>query len=418
MFARVFHDLVKQKLLMPGNTALCIAAGIGHEVLALKEIGVENSVGIDLESSPPLVVKGDMYALPFEKDTFDFEFSNAFDHAKFPGMLASEIGRTLKPGGVVMLHLSWTKRADKKLEPFNVESLVELFSNFDLMQVKEIGAFGVDSEILLRKRENHHESGRDAKTRKCSSHALNQNILNNVEPLILEEPLKPWITLKQNAKKIKYLPTFTDIKNHPQHIYVDVGARSYGSSIGSWFVKRYPKQNQDFFVYAIEADESFTGDYLKRKRVQLLPYAAWLRNESLVFGANAENRAAEGEIGMGRIQGRSSLQKEDSSQDLSFSKQFKTVQGLDFSEWLKKTVSVEDFVVMKMDIEGTEFDLLPRMFETGAICLVDELFLECHYNRWQRTSPNRTSKYKRTYSECLSLFQDLRNNGVLVHQWW
>lgn len=41
-----------------------------------------------------------------------------------------------------------------------------------------------------------------------------------------------------------------------------------------------------------------------------------------------------------------------------------------------------DFVVMKVDVDGTEYDLVPALFDTGATRLMDELLLECHYNRW------------------------------------
>ena len=45
-----------------------------------------------------------------------------------------------------------------------------------------------------------------------------------------------------------------DISFKSRYIYVDVGARSYGSSIGSWFKKQYPKQNKTFEVYAKMVD--------------------------------------------------------------------------------------------------------------------------------------------------------------------
>jgi hypothetical protein len=95
--------------------------------------------------------------------------------------------------------------------------------------------------------------------------------------------------------------------------------------------------------------------------------------------------------------------------------QVRSVPAFDFAEWLTE----QDYVVMKMDVEGTEFYLIPRLFDTGAICLIDELFLECHYNRWQKCCPGeRSPKYENTYAECLDLFSLLRESGVLVHQWW
>ncbi|KAI5059939.1 hypothetical protein GOP47_0024359 [Adiantum capillus-veneris] len=418
VFSSVFQNLMNEGLLKPSDKVLCIAARVGQEVLALKEIGVVNAIGVDLVPSPPLVVKGDMHRLPFKENSFDFEFSNAFDHALFPALFASEVERTLKPGGILVLHLALKQRPDKYSanELSKVDPILYLFKNFEVVLSKDVDAFGLDLEVVLRKPStqviDNIEAGR------CPSSGSKSQILARAEPLIMEEPLKPWITLKQNAENIKYLPSLMDISKFHGFVYIDVGARSYGSSVGSWFVKKYPKQNQKFSIYAVEADDAFAADYSRRKNVKLLPFAAWVRNESLVFGANPENRAAEGDIGMGRIQSRSAIDNSNSMLSLPSVSKFKNVQGFDFSEWLIKTVSVDDFVVLKLDIEGTEFDLLPRMLETGAICLVDELFLECHYNRWQRTSSLRTSKFTRTYSECVSLFQALRNSGVLVHQWW
>ncbi|KAI3767536.1 hypothetical protein L2E82_17729 [Cichorium intybus] len=69
-----------------------------------------------------------------------------------------------------------------------------------------------------------------------------------------------------------------------------------------------------------------------------------------------------------------------------------------------------------MDVEGTEFDLIHKMVETGAICLIDEMFLKCHYNRWERCCKGeRSSKYHKEYNECMELFSSLREKGVLLH---
>ena len=54
------------------------------------------------------------------------------------------------------------------------------------------------------------------------------------------------------------------------------------------------------------------------------------------------------------------------------------VPAIDFAAWLTKNVKLEDYVVVKMDIEHAEYAVLPRMLATGAACLVDELYLECH----------------------------------------
>ncbi|XLR10929.1 hypothetical protein HN51_047640 [Arachis hypogaea] len=93
--------------------------------------------------------------------------------------------------------------------------------------------------------------GKDDSSDKCYVPEYKHNLVKNAEPLISMEPLKPWITLKRNLKNIRYLSSMVDISFKRRYVYVDVGARSYGSTIGSWFRKQYPKQNKTFHVYAM-----------------------------------------------------------------------------------------------------------------------------------------------------------------------
>eukprot|EP00250_Pteridium_aquilinum_P031359 c43478_g1_i1 orf=544-1449(+) len=154
IFIDVFSDIMKKGVLKPCVKALCIGAGQGHEVLALKEMGIYNSIGIDLVAAPPLVMKGDMHSQPFRKNTFDFEFCNVFDHALFTSKFAAEIERTLKPGGCVAIHLMLKNRTQEAYRPNNLQSvgvLVALFRNFDILHVGDIDAFGLDTEVIFRK---------------------------------------------------------------------------------------------------------------------------------------------------------------------------------------------------------------------------------------------------------------------------
>ncbi|KAH0991790.1 hypothetical protein GBA52_003273 [Prunus armeniaca] len=114
-----------------------------------------DSVGIDLVPYPPLVVKGDFHNQPFGNDTFDFEFSNVFDHALLPDKFVAEIERTLKPRGVCVLHVAVARRTDKYSanDLFSIKPLVEMFRRSELVQVREIDGFGANTEAVFMKRE-------------------------------------------------------------------------------------------------------------------------------------------------------------------------------------------------------------------------------------------------------------------------
>lgn len=430
IFSDTFQDIMNKNLLKPCDRALCIGAGVGHEVLALREVGVRNSIGIDLVASPPLVMKGDMHRQPFKRDTFDFEFSSVFDHALFTSMFAAEIERTLKPGGCIVIHLM-TNNREETYRPNNllsVDILITLFKNFDLVHVGEIDALGLDTEIVFRKRFPSQKnygivkarqkprcsilrgssglSKEENTFRKCSVSDQIRKIVNDAEPNILEK------ALTHNMNKIKYLPHTMDISMYGRHYFFDVGTRDFDPRRGSWFQKEYPTQNQSFLTYVVQADKAYSSELTNRPNAKMIRYAAWIRNESLLMGSSQQP-----ELGTVESATKQSLLRILVRDSAASNLKRLEAGGFDFAEWLEQTVSLHDFVVLKMDVEGTEFDLLPRMLETGAICLVDELFLECHHHDMQR-SLERTSEYDKTFDDCTDLFNTLRGHGVLVHQWW
>ncbi|KAJ6802602.1 uncharacterized protein M6B38_192535 [Iris pallida] len=416
-YSSIFQDLVVEGFLSPSSKSLCSETTSGQEVLALKEIGVSDSIGVSKEPSPPLVsaASTEPFRLRFASGSFDFVLiGRSIDASNHPSDLASEFARVLRTDGFLVVLTA------SAADSYSLGSLQDLFPHCRKVRSREIN--GPDSsdplrEIVFQKEVQSEEQQQDSGSiNKCTVPEHKLHLVQSAEPLIREEPLKPWITLKKNIKNIKYLPSVAEITFRRRYVYIDVGARSYGSSIGSWFKKQYPKQNHTFEIFAIEADKEFHKDYVSRKGINLLPYAAWIRNESLSFEVNHNSDPKSDEAsgkGMGRIRPSGKPVDSKSSGDLH------TIPGFDFAEWVKNTVSEDDFVVVKMDVEGTEFDLIPRLFETGAICLIDELFLECHYNRWQRCCPGvRSPKYENTYGQCLELFASLRDSGVLVHQWY
>jgi len=54
------------------------------------------------------------------------------------------------------------------------------------------------------------------------------------------------------------------------------------------------------------------------------------------------------------------------------------VPTVDLVGWLKESFRAEDFVVLKLDIEGAEHEVIPRLLQTNASRLVDVLLWECH----------------------------------------
>ncbi|XP_073147256.1 uncharacterized protein [Henckelia pumila] len=154
VFSQFFDNMKQRGLISNGSKALSIGARVGQEVAALKRVGVNDSVGIDLVPSPPLVLKGDFHHQPFDDETFDFEFSNVFDHALYPRKFVGEIERTLKHGGICVLHVLLSRRADKYSanDLYSVKPLEKLFKQSELVEVRTIDGFGLDTEVVFKKK--------------------------------------------------------------------------------------------------------------------------------------------------------------------------------------------------------------------------------------------------------------------------
>ncbi|XP_060175438.1 uncharacterized protein LOC132606114 [Lycium barbarum] len=391
----VFDDLIADGFLSPNSQSLCIETLTGDDVAALIDIGVVDTIGISHRSLQP-----------FDENTFDFEFAGngVLDRSENPVEFAKEVSRTLKPEGILVIH---TLSKDS----YSLNSLIQLFDNCKLVRARDIDSFDTWQapirQVIFQK--NKVVTGFESKKLRnyCVVPEYKRELIRKAEGIIVKEPLKPWITFKRNLRNVKYLSSMVDISFKNRYIYVDVGARSY-----SWFNTQYPKQNKTFEVYAIEADKEFHEEY-RKKGVHILPYAAWLRNETLFFEITREQtrKNVEKGRGMGRVQSAQS--------SLNFLGDSDKILGFDFAGWLMSLVEERNYLVVKMDVEGTEFHLITKLIESGAICLIDELFLECHYNRWQRCCPGkRSTKYDKTYTQCLELFTSLRDIGILVHQWW
>ena len=73
---------------------------------------------------------------------------------------------------------------------------------------------------------------------------------------------------------------------------------------------------------------------------------------------------------------------------------------IDFSSWMGSSFAPSDFVVLKLDVEGAEHAIIPKMIADGTLGLVDVLLWECHHLPFWRHSP------------CHRLLRSVRDAGV------
>jgi SAM-dependent methyltransferase len=105
-----------KNFLTPEMNILCLGARTGQEVQALRDLGCENAIGIDIVPTEPLVIKGDIHDLQFENESMDLIYSNIIDHALYPAKMISEIERVLKPDGLCFLQFQLDLSQDEFTE--------------------------------------------------------------------------------------------------------------------------------------------------------------------------------------------------------------------------------------------------------------------------------------------------------------
>ena len=154
-FKTVFSKLLDEGTLSTDQRALCIGARTGQEIIALRELGID-AVGIDIVPHDDLVLEGDMHNLQFENDSFDFVFSNVFDHSLYPEKMISEIERVLRVEGSCLVQFQVKIPSDEYSEN-EIESMdhdvLSLFEQSKIIHSEPIqrNFAGMNWEILMRK---------------------------------------------------------------------------------------------------------------------------------------------------------------------------------------------------------------------------------------------------------------------------
>ena len=78
---------------------VCLGARMGEEVAALRDLGFESAIGVDLIEEEPYVITGDFHNLSFDSKTVGMFYTNSLDHSCKPEQMFKEVSRCLISGG-------------------------------------------------------------------------------------------------------------------------------------------------------------------------------------------------------------------------------------------------------------------------------------------------------------------------------
>ena len=144
------------------------------------------------------------------------------------------------------------------------------------------------------------------------------------------------------------------------YIFIDLGA-NVGQSIDHW--KRY--KGKDFVNWECYSFEPYELPWnIKDPNVHLIRKTAWIK---------------DGFINLYLTGGRRKLGSSVCKDKKGNTDKFIISTCIDFAIFLNQFK--EDYVVLKMNIEGSEYDLIPHLYETKALLIVDEIYVAWHKDK-------------------------------------
>lgn len=162
--------------------------------------------------------------------------------------------------------------------------------------------------------------------------------------------------------------------NAKRHIYIDCGANT--GQVLSSHIEQNPNLECHIFEPQPELEKQLNSLIEKHKPTPISYYkkAVWTKDETLNFYLATEWE--ENHKGGSTLLDNhtNNLSKVDYEHPVE-------VEAIDFDKWLQKELqpSEQDYIILKMDIEGAEYDVLEKLIESGNINFISELIVEFHH---------------------------------------
>lgn len=150
-----------------------------------------------------------------------------------------------------------------------------------------------------------------------------------------------------------------------RHVFIDCGVH-----LGEGTKQMYEAKPDlmDFEWYGFEPNPNLEQYFPPYGMAQFLEKAVWVEDGEIDFFLGPEEDST----------GSTLMKKKDS--EVNYDNPV-LVECVDFSRWLQDNFRADDYIVIKMDIEGAEYPVLYKMIEDGTIRYIDELYVEFHANK-------------------------------------
>ena len=178
-----------------------------------------------------------------------------------------------------------------------------------------------------------------------------------------------------------------------RNIFIDCGA-NMGQSIEN-FINFYENSGQ-YEIYSFECSNSkkiissinkiIESNKDKCKDITFIKKAVWIENCEMTFYDEGNES--------------SSLLSQKTRRNPT------TVQAIDIVKFIEDNFSINDNIILKIDIEGAEYEVLNKLMDSGVIKYINKLYGELH-----------GPKCGMSYTTDLNMLHNLEKHGFKMYLW-
>lgn len=322
--------------------ALCHGTRRGNEQRYFRECLHAEVMGTEISDTArefPYTIEWDFHDIKEEWiESVDFIYSNSLDHSYDPVRCLQQWMRCLKVGGICVLGYSTNHSIEPCLKKKEAKGLLTEDNRLDILD--QMSSKGDPFRATVKGYE----------------FLLHQAVGNTCSWQVVQFCAQDHIVItKRSSWKSDYQKEMNMRK-----IFIDCGGHKATSV--EFFRRVYPDAEQ-YQIYSFEANENFNRYFDKFKDVIYHNVAVWI---------------ADGEIPFYNSNGGSSTVIKGKAECGGFQDHKKLISCMDLSRWIASQFTREDYIILKMDIEGAEYDILDKMLKDNTIDFIDKLYIEWH----------------------------------------
>lgn len=164
-------------------------------------------------------------------------------------------------------------------------------------------------------------------------------------------------------------------------VFLDVGAYD---GMSAEFFRRYHPQGKEFKIFSFECDRRNIQKLRQRTDldVTLIEKAVWTNDGRMAYFYGKDD---DGSLYGSKLTG-----------GINHQNRYE-VDAIDLGRWIRMTLTDDDYIILKLNVEGVEYDIIPHLNTMNLIPWIDRWFVQWH---WDKVG---ISKEKHDYVQSLVL---------------